>query len=61
MCLNKTTDDFTTDSFLGNEENGKSLREAMFSNERYRANIERVMPWINRRGLLDNFANGHSQ
>ncbi|XP_002097965.3 uncharacterized protein LOC6537409 [Drosophila yakuba] len=53
MCLNKTTDDFSTESFLGDDKSAESLRAAIFSNERYRANIERVMPWLNRRGLLD--------
>ncbi|EDV49486.1 uncharacterized protein LOC6553970 [Drosophila erecta] len=61
MCLNKTTDDFTTDSFLGDDKNAESLRAATFSNERYRANIERIMPWLNRRGLLDYIGTENSE
>ncbi|XP_017083897.1 uncharacterized protein LOC108116478 [Drosophila eugracilis] len=56
ICLNKADENFSTDSFLGENKEAESLRSALFSNERYRANIERVMPWLNRRGLLDAFA-----
>ncbi|KAH8383447.1 hypothetical protein KR009_008708, partial [Drosophila setifemur] len=46
-------ENFSTERFLQTDEEGDILREALYSNERYRANIERIMPWLNRRGLLD--------
>ncbi|XP_017119025.1 uncharacterized protein LOC108140622 [Drosophila elegans] len=54
VCLNKTDDNFSSDVFC---KDGKEAdqRLQLFSNERYKANIERIMPWLNRRGLLDAF------
>ncbi|XP_016951395.1 uncharacterized protein LOC108025422 [Drosophila biarmipes] len=61
VCLNKADDNFSADGFLGENKEAESLRSALFSNERYRAHIERVMPWLNRRGLLDAFATEKAQ
>ncbi|XP_017062102.1 uncharacterized protein LOC108102015 [Drosophila ficusphila] len=55
ICLNKTDDNFSTDDLFKDSKDAESMRTEIFSNERYRANIERVMPWLNRRGLLDAF------
>uniref|UniRef100_A0A6P4F4T0 Uncharacterized protein LOC108045506 n=1 Tax=Drosophila rhopaloa TaxID=1041015 RepID=A0A6P4F4T0_DRORH len=56
ICLNKADDNFSTDGLFKDGKEGDTMRSELFGNERYRANIERVMPWINRRGLLDAFA-----
>jgi len=61
ICLNKADENFSTDGFLGENKEAESLRSALFSNERYRANIEHVMPWLNRRGVLDAFATEKTQ
>ncbi|BFF89023.1 uncharacterized protein DMAD_07872 [Drosophila madeirensis] len=53
ICLNKADDNFTTDAYFGDNPESEALRSLLLSNERYRANIERIMPWLNRRGLLD--------
>ncbi|KAH8318866.1 hypothetical protein KR074_008364 [Drosophila pseudoananassae] len=55
MCLNKTDENFTTESFFQMNEEGDVLRAALYGNERFKAHIERIMPWLNRRGLLDAF------
>ncbi|KAH8293530.1 hypothetical protein KR054_001371 [Drosophila jambulina] len=57
ICLNKAEDNFSTDAFLKEDAEGEAIRAALYSNERYRANVERIMPWLNKRGLLDGFGN----
>lgn len=61
ICLNETDDKFSTDDFFKLDAEGDSLRAALYGNERYRANIERIMPWLNKRGLLDIFGNENTQ
>ncbi|KAH8363283.1 hypothetical protein KR084_007764 [Drosophila pseudotakahashii] len=61
ICLNKTDDNFSPNDFMAESKEAETMRSAMFSNERYRANIERVMPWLNRRGLLDFFVTEKAQ
>ncbi|XP_033232393.1 uncharacterized protein [Drosophila pseudoobscura] len=53
ICLNKADDNFTPEAIFGDNPESDVLRSELMSNERYRANVERIMPWLNRRGLLD--------
>ncbi|KAH8355522.1 hypothetical protein KR200_001116 [Drosophila serrata] len=55
ICLNKAEENFSTDAFLKEDAEGEAIRAALFNNERYRAHVERIMPWLNKRGLLDGF------
>ncbi|KAH8294589.1 hypothetical protein KR018_000016 [Drosophila ironensis] len=53
VCLNKTDDSFNTDGFFTESPETEAFRASLLGNERYIAHIERIMPWLNRRGLLD--------
>ncbi|KAH8293882.1 hypothetical protein KR054_006114 [Drosophila jambulina] len=53
VCLQETDEDFNTEAFFTENEESEAFRLKLFNNERYRAHIERIMPWLNRRGLLD--------
>lgn len=53
VCLQDMDDDFSTEAFFTENEKSEAFRLKLFGNERYRAQIERIMPWLNRRGLLD--------
>ncbi|XP_032309817.1 uncharacterized protein LOC6499419 [Drosophila ananassae] len=53
VCLNKTEDSFNTNDFFTEGPNSDAFRAALLGNERYKAHVERVLPWLNRRGLLD--------
>ncbi|KAH8247819.1 hypothetical protein KR038_010473 [Drosophila bunnanda] len=57
VCLHKPADNFSTDAFLRDDAEGEAIRAALYNNERYRAHFERIMPWLNKRGLLDWFGN----
>ncbi|KAH8232277.1 hypothetical protein KR032_003285 [Drosophila birchii] len=53
VCLQETDENFNTEAFFTENEESEAFRMKLFNNERYRAHIERIMPWLNRRGLLD--------
>ncbi|XP_065722643.2 uncharacterized protein [Drosophila suzukii] len=51
VCL--TDEGFNPEIFFIETPESEKFRLQLLGNERYRAHIERVMPWLNRRGLLD--------
>ncbi|XP_017088776.2 uncharacterized protein [Drosophila bipectinata] len=53
VCLNKTDDSFNTNDFFTEGPNSDAFRASLLGNERYTAQVERILPWLNRRGLLD--------
>ncbi|KAH8355535.1 hypothetical protein KR200_002752 [Drosophila serrata] len=53
VCLRESDEDFNTEAFFTENEESEAFRLKLFGNERYRAHIERIMPWLNRRGLLE--------
>ncbi|KAH8294590.1 hypothetical protein KR018_000017 [Drosophila ironensis] len=55
ICLNKTDENFSAEHFMRNDEVAEATRNALYNNERYKANVEKILPWLNKRGLLDAF------
>ncbi|XP_016980340.2 uncharacterized protein LOC108045504 [Drosophila rhopaloa] len=53
ICLNQTDEAFNPEAFFVETPESEAFRLQLLGNERYKAHIERVMPWLNRRGLLD--------
>ncbi|EDW81307.1 uncharacterized protein Dwil_GK11996 [Drosophila willistoni] len=58
ICLAETNEDFKPDLLMSDSPAAEALRKTTYGNERYKAHFELVMPWLNKRGLLDadNFA-----
>ncbi|XP_039493503.1 uncharacterized protein LOC120453048 [Drosophila santomea] len=51
VCL--TDEGFNPEIFFVETPESEVLRLKLFGNERYKAHIEKILPWLNRRGLLD--------
>ncbi|EDV49485.1 uncharacterized protein LOC6553969 [Drosophila erecta] len=51
VCL--TDEGFNPELFFVETPESEAVRLKLFGNERYKAHIEKIMPWLNRRGLLD--------
>ncbi|EDW42571.1 GM26081 [Drosophila sechellia] len=51
VCL--TDEGFNPELFFVETPESEAFRSKLFGNERYKAHVEKIMPWLNRRGLLD--------
>ncbi|KAH8383453.1 hypothetical protein KR009_008706 [Drosophila setifemur] len=45
----------TFDNFLGDSEDGAKFKNLLYSNERFRGYIERILPWLENRGYLEGY------
>ena len=52
VVLLEPTDKANVDNMLS-DDGSNDLVKQMFSNARYRSHAEVILPWLNRRGLLD--------
>ncbi|XP_017083938.2 uncharacterized protein LOC108116513 [Drosophila eugracilis] len=53
VCLNQADEGFNPEMFFIETPESEAFRLQLLGNERYKAHIEKIMPWLNRRGLLD--------
>ncbi|XP_017062101.1 uncharacterized protein LOC108102014 [Drosophila ficusphila] len=53
VCLLNADEGFNPEAFFVETPESEAFRLKLLGNERYKAHIERIMPWLNRRGLLD--------
>lgn len=47
------TDNATIDNFVSDSEDGINFKRQMYSNVRYRSHMEKILPWLLNKGLLE--------
>lgn len=46
-------DNPSLEKIISDDESGVAFKKQMFLNKRYRSHAEAILPWLNKRGLLD--------
>lgn len=53
MVLLEASESATFDNFLGDSDDGTKFKTQLYTNKRFQGYIERILPWLDNRGLME--------